>query len=80
MSSQPGLRIGPGPGIFVRRSSGVRSSCEALGSRLIAAALTRKTAAVNHGSACSTSLESKASAMPPSRAPMVNPALSAEYM
>ena len=47
--SQPGLRSGPGPGTFTLRSSGVRSSCGARGSRLMAAALTRKTTAVNHG-------------------------------
>ena len=39
----------PGPGSFSLRSSGVRSSWEALGSRRIAAALTRNTTAVNHG-------------------------------
>ena len=80
VSSQPGLRSGPGPGTFTLRSSGVRSSCEARGSRLIAAALTRKTAAVNQGSACRTSLEWNASAMPPIREPRVKPTLSAEYM
>ena len=34
---QPKLRSGPGPGTLTLRSSGVRSSCEALGSRRIAA-------------------------------------------
>ena len=65
--SQPGLRSGPGPGILTLRSSGLRSSCAAFGRRLIAAALTRKTRAVNHGSACRTSLEWKARAMPPTQ-------------
>ena len=74
------MRSGPGPGTLTLRSSGVRSSCGARGSRLMAAALTRKTTAVNHGSAWSTSLEWNASAMPPTSEPRVKPTLSAEYM
>ena len=50
------------------------------GRRVIAKALTRNARLVNHGSACSTSLESNASAMPPSIDPRVKPTLSAEYM
>jgi hypothetical protein len=77
---QPKLRRGPGPGSLTMRSSGVRSSCEALGSRRMAAALTRNARAVNQGSPSRMVLESNASAMPPSRAPSVKPTLSAEYM
>ena len=80
VSSQPGLRSGPGPGTFTLRSSAVRSSWGARGSRPIATALTRKTAVVNHGSACSTWLEWKARAMPPTSDPRVKPTFSAEYM
>ena len=50
------------------------------GSRLTAAALTRKTTVVNQGSAWRTSLEWNASAKPPIREPRVKPTLSAEYM
>ena len=39
-----------------------------------------KTAAVNHGTAVSRVIDSKASAMPPTSEPRVKPALSAEYM
>ena len=80
LAIQPGLRSGPGPGSLTLRSSGVRWSWAALGSRMIATALTRNATVVNHGSACSTSLESKASARPPIIDPSVKPRLSAEYM
>jgi hypothetical protein len=46
----------------------------------MAAALTRKTAAVNHGTACRTSLEWNANARPPVNEPRVKPTLRAEYM
>ena len=77
---QPGLRSGPGPGTLALRSSGVLESWEASGSRVIAAALTRKTDAVNHGSPCRSRSPGTARASRPTAAPMVKPALSAEYM
>ncbi len=49
LAMKPGLRSGPGPGILTLRSSTVLWSWGALGSRVIARALTRKTVALNHG-------------------------------